>query len=328
MKLRRRKVMLNAVEASSVSTSDIERDFYNEWAIGDRYWWWVCLILVDPPEVIVNDGSDNLFRLAVTTADDGSVAFGEPVPVRIEFVDAMARQDSVSAVLAGIESARGEKVAAKYTTRAESRQHVEGDAMREYIAKLRAKLGLGDDVSDEQVLAAAATALEATPEVPVEPGTPGVPEGDDVPNPTGDPDPAPTDPPDVPTGAVVVDASALASLQADAAAGREARNTQLRSEREGVVAAAIKAGKIPPRSRESYLSQMERDPKGTREFLGELAENVVPVSLRGQGDSQETQTGGRSGDLDAWLTARMPDVAARKAGILAGTGASRIMTDA
>ena len=93
--------------------------------------------------------------------------------------------------------------------------------------------------------------------------------------------------------------------------------------------AAIKVGKIPPRSRESYIAQMKRDPKGTREFIAELAENVVPVQLRG-GDAPTDAGLDTAGQamLDEWLAARMPDVAARKREIQAGAVNSRVMTDA
>lgn len=310
-------VMLHAAPvASSVSTSDIERDFYDKWAQGDRYWWWICLILVDPLEVIVNDGDDNLYRMAVIPDADGNVSFGEMIPVKIEFVDKVAtRHQAVDAVVSGIVAARGKKVAAKYNSRAESRHNVEGDAMREKIAKLRAKLGLGDDVSDEEVLAAA---LEAAPETepPEDP-------------PADDPDSEDPDPedPEVPTGAVTVDAGALAALQADAAAGRAARDQQIAADDLAEVSAAIKDGRIPSRSLKTYMAQMGRDREGTKAFLASLEKNVIPVTLRGEdGTAAAVATHGPNPANDAFLQTHMPDVWARKQAAMAGPP-NRIMTD-
>lgn len=320
MRFRKEKVHAKAV-ASSVSTSDIERDFYNEWAVGDRYYWWICLIMVDPNEIIVKDDLGNLYRMVYTTTTDGQVGFGEPIDVKMEFVDA-PQKEAVEAVVAGIVSARGEKIAAKYTSREESRLNVEGDPMREKIAKLRAKLGLGADISDEEVLARSLTALEAVPD-PVE---------DPALAPTADPDDDEDDPatpatPAIPEGAVMVDARALASLQADAGLGRSAHEELTKTKHEAEIAACIKSGKIPRTSQESYLAQMKRDPEGTRAFLATLADNVIPVALRGQEPGDDTP-GIQAGATDAWLAARMPDVAARKAKILAsGAATSLVMTD-
>jgi hypothetical protein len=45
---------------------------------------------------------------------------------------------------------------------------------------------------------------------------------------------------------VTVDQATFAQMQADAKAGREARNEQIKARREKVVDDAIKAGKFPP----------------------------------------------------------------------------------
>jgi hypothetical protein len=83
-----------------------------------------------------------------------------------------------------------------------------------------------------------------------------------------------------------VDAETLAQLQRDAAAGREARAEQLRVERTAFVSAAVSDGRIPPTRRDHYLTLMERDDAGTREFLNSLTPGAsVPTGELGHGES-------------------------------------------
>lgn len=72
----------------------------------------------------------------------------------------------------------------------------------------------------------------------------------------------------------------LAALQADAAAGREARELLAAQDRETFIAAAMGKGKIPPAAKGSYLEQLAKGgdiEAQTRAFIDGLPEGTVPV---------------------------------------------------
>lgn len=343
-----------------VSVTDIADEFYEDFATesSGRYWWWCRMILLDPNELIVDDGDDNLYRVPFTIGptdeSDGKpdITFGDPQPVKIEYVDIAARSEAIAAACGGIASVRGpERVAASYTSRTESGAHVkEGDKVRDKIEKLRAQLKLPASATDDEVLLAAATKLEADPN-PGEAGPPAESPGTTEPEKTEGGD-APANPgggdgggdggevthePGAGAGgaaqarSVTVDAEALAALQADAKAGREAHNRQLAVDHTAIVDKAIKCGKIPSKARNNMLAEMKRDPKGTQEYLDELSENVIPVELRGNSENDGegntvTLTNGYHPDHDNWLATHMPDVARRKNLLLGGYHA-RVMSD-
>lgn len=346
MKKLLKRVRLHAAPplALSVSVDDVIDEFYEDFATLDsgRYWWWCQMLLLDPNEIIVNDGYDNLYRIPFTTTDQGMgnppvVEFGDPTPVRLEPVDttavdeeaaeyAAAKHEAVMAAVTAMVAVRGrERVAASYENRDESRpitRQKEEVQVREHIKRLRAKLGLTDDVTDEQVLAAAAVALEAEPEI--DPENPDVPAVDP---PTDPPVPAVVAETPAPGEPVVeartVDASALAQLQEDARMGREARETQLRAENDQIVDAAIDIGKFPPRMRTAYLKQLNNPAlrAETIAFIDELDENVVPVKMRGQSGESEAGSVAASGvhpEYEGFLTRYAPDVAAKRQAALAG----------
>lgn len=347
--------------ALSVSVSDVQDAFYDDWATFDtgRYWWWIQMLLLEPNELIVNNGENDLYRMAFTIADNGlgnepTITFGDLTPVRLEPVDSAVDDDAVAAAVkgeavlaacAGIASVRGrEKVAASFKSREESRPKAkkEDEQVREHLKKLRAKLGAGDDVSDEKVLELAAERLDSAPGE-VEPGKVEK-EGTEPkePEPKKENEPAPTapEPEEVEPGAnvttelktVTLAADTLAELQAGAAEGREARRLQLAAEDETFVQDCILDGRIPPRSKNNYLAQMKRDREGTREFLSSLDENVVPVSMRGTAEQVEGEgapVNGAHPQMGAYMASQFPDVVERKERILALNAAgSRIHTDA
>jgi hypothetical protein len=313
------RLRAEAVDAV-VSTSDISRQFYGEWAQGDRYWWWLCAILVDPMDLIVEDDEGKLWRLAYTVGDR-EVTFGELTEVYIDYVDAIARREQNGAALKAITDTRGaEKVSAVYSERPSNRPKTkEGDDVREFLEKLRAKHGLPATATDEEILKAAAEAPD--PEDPPADDPP----ADDPP--ADDPpaaDPPADDPPAQQPQAATVDAGALAQLQADAALGRKAGELMLKNEREAHVDDAIAKGKVPAASRPNLLAEAERDQKAGRtttfDYLAALTANVIPVEQRAV--TEPTNEGGTQIDASAvnsFLGRHMPDVAAKKAAIAAGT---------
>ena len=115
---------------------------------------------------------------------------------------------------------------------------------------------------------------------------------------------AQADPPaaTLPDGVVTIDAAQLEALQADAAAGREARDAQVRAEREATVDAAVADGRIAPARRDHWIAALTADP-GSAEVLAGLAKGMVPLEPVGY-------TGGinESGDEDRTLYTRVwPD---------------------
>lgn len=94
--------------------------------------------------------------------------------------------------------------------------------------------------------------------------------------------------------------------------GAEMAAASRRGERERFVAAAINDGRIPPSRRDHYLSLMERDDAGTREFLGSLQPGaVVPTGEIGHGEDA-SQTDGAYIDTHLSVAERARIEAARQ----------------
>jgi hypothetical protein len=309
---------------AQVSISKIIDEFYEDFATeaSGRYWWWCQMVLLDPNEIIVNDGDDNLYRvpftIEATDEDDAGpgVTFGDPIPVAIQYVDIAARSEQAVAACAGIASIRGEKVAARYISRAEScPNRKEGGNMKELIAKLRARYNLPEDTPDEEVLRVAAeSAPTGEPgEEPADAPAELQPEGQPGQGGDGEPEPGTVETEGgtaASTGTVNVDAAALEQLRQDAAAGRAARDQQIAETDERILAEAIKCGKFAPARKAHFAKLLKVDRQGTIETINGLEENVIPVKARGTTpENNEGSGGGSTGYPVTWL----PEVAARKA---------------
>ncbi len=129
------------------------------------------------------------------------------------------------------------------------------------LAQLR-ELGLPADQDAETFVAAIAEALQES-----------------------DPPPAGTTA-QLPAGVVAIDAEQLAALQADAAAGREARAEQVTARRAAKVEAAVRAGKIPPARREAWLANLAADEDGFTTVLDGL-QAVIPTTELGHDDGSQ-----------------------------------------
>lgn len=128
---------------------------------------------------------------------------------------------------------------------------------------LRERLGVTDaDASDETVLAALDEALAE--------------QADTTPQPAAAV---------LPAGFTAIDESVLAELQANARLGAEARAEQERSRRDGIVADALRDGRIAAASRDAVRGQLDKDEAGTVAFLNTLPKNAVPVEEVGHSDS-------------------------------------------
>lgn len=136
----------------------------------------------------------------------------------------------------------------------------------EQFTHLRQALDLPDDADEAAVFAALDSKLKEYVEDP-------------PPNP---PSPTAT----LPDGVVPISAEQLAALQADAQAGREAREAQIRSGREATVSAAIRDGRIAPAERDAWLAKLEAN-TGADEVLAALKPGVVPVNEIGSAGSAD-----------------------------------------
>lgn len=311
----RGKVEMAAVEAS-VNVDDIRRKFYDQVAVGDQYWWWICAMYVDPQEIIIDTDAGDIYRMSYSINGD-AIDFGEPQLVKIQYVDAVAMPKKVQATVAvaGMNAVRGDKVLATFSSREESRpvnaSNQEGEDVN--YARLRKRLGLSADVSDEDVLLAAEENLgtdeEGDPNAADPAATEAV-EGDDE---EDDPDSDDT----TTAGTATVDASVLAQLQADAAAGRAARDEQLRDKDDAVLLGAIRDGKFPPARKAHYAKLLKVDREGTIEQINGLEKDMVPLESRGvtrTGELEDETTSVVAGYPQHWL----PEMADRKAAIAAG----------
>jgi len=84
----------------------------------------------------------------------------------------------------------------------------------------------------------------------------------------------------LPDGVVAVDAEQYATLQADAQAGREAREQQLIESRNALVEAAVRDGRIAPSRREHWEASLAADP-GAADVLASLKVGTVPLEPKG-----------------------------------------------
>lgn len=131
----------------------------------------------------------------------------------------------------------------------------------EQLATLRRTLGLPEDADENRIVATVGEVMEEFTKA--------------------DEGPAPRA--QIPDGAVLVDKEQLEQLRADATAGREAREEQVRARRAEVVDKAIRDGKILARSREAWLAHMAADEAGTTATIDAL-EPVVALSPLGHDD--------------------------------------------
>ena len=94
-------------------------------------------------------------------------------------------------------------------------------------------------------------------------------------------------------GTVLVDQGVLDQLQADAAAGRDARNQQVTERRDGIIATAMSEGRITAASSDAFRAQLDKDEAGTVAILATLPTNAVPV------DEIGSSTGRSATDADS-----------------------------
>jgi hypothetical protein len=76
----------NMTVQASVSAEDIRRAFYDDVAVDARTWWWICAQYVDPPLIIADDGSGEIYSVPYSIKGD-EVTFADPAVVKIQYVE-------------------------------------------------------------------------------------------------------------------------------------------------------------------------------------------------------------------------------------------------
>lgn len=131
-----------------------------------------------------------------------------------------------------------------------------------FLASVRERLGVTDaDASEETVIAALDQALEEQVDTPAAPAA------------------------TIPDGAIVVDKGAYEELQSNAAAGRTAMDTIDAQRRDGIIAAALKDGRIAASAKASWRAQLDKDEDGIKALLESFPKNAVPVEEIGHSDT-------------------------------------------
>jgi hypothetical protein len=317
----------------------VRRQYYNSLEGSDIWNIWIRGQYYDPDELIIEDESTgDLFRVPYTI-NGQEVEFGDKVAVIEEFIDKPKQPEKAEALRAAMIGINMyHKPVAVYATRDESRKDIEVAAetqtpeaqqLQVDPVALRRLMGLGDDSSDEELQAALTDAGfvtmpggEGGTTAPgsEQPGTndsgASTPGNDTADNnaPDGSNDPSTAQPTTTAasTGMRTLDEATYQQLVSDAAAGRQAFDRQQNDDRDSVINAAIKAGKIPPSRRDHYVTAWAGDPEGIRNLLtaaadkGGLAPGLVPVKEEGAAPSNEDLT------VEAYPSHWLPEVEARQ----------------
>lgn len=313
-------VAANRSITAQVNIDDVRRAFYAALPEMDiSSWSWIRAMQLEPNELIVDDDEGGLFKISFDLKGE-NVEFSDPAEVKIKYVNASQAKDPLARALLVNYFTEGKKVAARWDQRADSRPNdnpQEDHGMTpDMIRALRGRLGLTeeqlpDDATDEQVTAALTadqpgpgqqpppTDVPSPDQVPTEtdPNNPNSPPGPTSPRvaPPGA-EPAPTPPEQIaasqlPDGYVAVPVSAWAQVQQNASAGARVAEQTENQRRDGIIASAIKEGRISPAQKASMTLMFTKDPQGTETLLtaevdkGGLMKGTIPVSARGKDPS-------------------------------------------
>lgn len=304
---------------AAANLDDIRRAFYNEYVASNPEaqldWWWIRAVLTDPNQLVVEDETDGqLYLLDFTSDKDGNVSFGEPNPVRIDYIPDSRESKSAAAMgFVAAAATMGHSILVSYATRAESRPETQGGGMDGKA--LRQHLDLPEDASDEQVeaklgelkagVAASGEGPTVTPPEPVAPAAAATTE--EKPEPV-----AAATRLNLPEGVVVVEASMLEELREGHKATQKILEDNAEAERERLVAAALQDGRIHPSRKDAWIESLKADP-GAKDVLASLTPGLVPVDQRSIGGSLPESAAAVEGEtVLGWSSALFPEVAATR----------------
>lgn len=287
MGLRRRKAK------ASLALEDVRRLYY-EGLAGDQSWWWIRAVYLDPNELIVDDDEGGLYRVPFTINGE-DVEFGEATEVKIQYVNAGADEDDT----AGREAAE-----VVFASRAESRPESNEQEDDMDLKEIRERLGLPEDASDEDILAALPERSEESESEEAPSEESGEESGDEQPSAEEEAaEPVAASAP----GTVTMDAAEVAQLKAQAAAGASAAERQAREDRDRLIEAAVSDGKFPPARKEHWQKLYDKDPEGTKAAIASLESGLVPVAEAGGAPGEDQAQ-------DAYPAHWLPEVQARSNG--------------
>ena len=92
----------------------------------------------------------------------------------------------------------------------------------------------------------------------------------------------------IPAGTQLIESNVLEQMRADAAAGREAREEQIKARRDGVISDALREGRIAPSSAEGFRAMLDADEATATATIQSLAANTVPVAEIGHAAGEVT----------------------------------------
>lgn len=297
--------------SAAVSVDDLRKEF-NERAPWDQ---WITEIQLDPLQLIVlDDGSQSLWRVPVTLGADGSITFGTAVKVEVNYVDATDTEDApviAAAPARFVFAARGESrpgdkpaasplnsvnvpatpppVAAAPAPTVPAAEPVstepkEAPQVSTLSEDMRSRLGLPADADEAAILAAVDALKTAAPPAPTTETAPVEPVAEAVTEPVGELVSASAAKPTTPTAAVPdprieAMASELSSATRQLA---DIRAASAAKERSTVLDSAQREGKFKPADRSAWEKRYDAAPPVITEVLAAIAPGTaVPVVLAG-----------------------------------------------
>jgi hypothetical protein len=161
-----------------------------------------------------------------------------------------------------------------------------------------AKLGLAADATDEQVSAAIVASDLGPGEEETEDG-----EGEEDEEGEGEEggEEGESEAAQVPEGMTVVDSALLQELQEGVAAARRIEEREATADRIRTVDAAIKAGKITPASRDTWITHLSGPDAADKRAWLEKAAPVIPIAERGYaGDGDNEAAASAKAYPESW----------------------------
>jgi hypothetical protein len=317
---------------ASFPVEDVRRAYYSELDSQGNFSWWIKAILLEPNQLVVEDEWEGKLYTVDFNVSGDSVSFGDPSPVKIEYVP-IPEAPAAAASIAAAGFLYDKKVAASYQTARESGREVKlkkeegGEGMTDDQRKaLAKKYGLPEDATVEQVqtkmvedaMGSLEPAADDTQplEIPILQQQPAT-----TPAPTVGNESTGTEALPVAASSgltVTMDRGRAEQLERDAQLGREARLAQVKNEASSLVEAAVVDGRIAPASRADWMAAIF-DEKGCRiveseaQVLAGLGKGRIPVDERGAGGGGSDDPAQQFATSEAYPAQWFPEVAARKA---------------
>lgn len=264
---------------------------------------WIKEVQLDPRQLIFTDDTmqgGKLFRLPYSLNSDGTVSFGEPKQVQVEYTD--------------VPQSTAARAAYVYASADETKPK-ESQVDMKALAK---RLGLPEDATEETINKALDDKLKAEgqPTKP-EPGQPQEPNKNDPrPEPGQKPgeegnDGGTNEPPadgtlKVPAGFKLIDEATLEGLKSGVKEAGELVAASKAQAVDVILLDAMKQGKFAPAQKDTFRRLLVENLETGKAVLASLAEDVIPVTERGTGAGDSAEVGAGMGNGDEydpqWLT--------------------------